>query len=171
MTKLVRSRWLEIGQVLFLRVNGRNEVEVHKKRPRSRYLERTSLSNKGVWHSTPSCRFVFFSSVFAGFVAIYNVFLKLINIFVFFVVNVSGFLVFGFHPDRNHRKCFYCHGKHFAKENFCYLALPGRNCFILGNETGNLERAVSLHLARSGTQSELRIRRIFPSRGAWQFAR
>ena len=31
-------------------------------------------------------------------------------------------------------------------------------------------RAVTLHLARSGTQSELRIRRILPARGAWQFA-
>ena len=31
-------------------------------------------------------------------------------------------------------------------------------------------RAVTLHLARSGTQSELRIRRILSARGAWQFA-
>ena len=31
-------------------------------------------------------------------------------------------------------------------------------------------RAVTLHLARSGTQSELGIRRILPARGAWQFA-
>ena len=149
----------------------RNEVEIHKMRAISnwKYLDRTSLVNKGliIWHSTPSCRLIcVFLSCLPGFYAIYNVFLKLINIFVFIVVNASGFLVFRFHPDRNHRKCFYCHGKFFAKENFCYLALPGRNCSILGNETGNPERAVSLHLARSGTQSELRICRIFPARGA-----
>ena len=38
--------------------------------------------------------------------------------------------------------------------------------FICGNETGSPGRAVSLHLARSGSQSEHRIRRILPTRGA-----
>ena len=38
--------------------------------------------------------------------------------------------------------------------------------FICGNETGSLGRAVSLHLARSGSQSEHRILRILPARGA-----
>ena len=38
--------------------------------------------------------------------------------------------------------------------------------FICGNETGSPGRAVSLHLARSGSQSEHRIRRILPARGA-----
>ena len=38
--------------------------------------------------------------------------------------------------------------------------------FICGNETGSPKRAVSLHLARSGSQSEQRIRRILPARGA-----
>ena len=41
----------------------------------------------------------------------------------------------------------------------------GRN-FICGNETGSLGRAVSLHPARSSSQSEHRIRRIQPARGA-----
>ena len=36
--------------------------------------------------------------------------------------------------------------------------------FICGNETGSPGRAVSLHLARSGSQSEHRIRRILPAR-------
>ena len=38
--------------------------------------------------------------------------------------------------------------------------------FIGGNETGGPGRAVSLHRARSGSQSEHRIRRILPARGA-----
>ena len=38
--------------------------------------------------------------------------------------------------------------------------------FIYGDETGSPGRAVSLHLARSGSQSEHRIRRILPARGA-----
>ena len=38
--------------------------------------------------------------------------------------------------------------------------------FICGNETGIPGRAVSLHLARSGSQSEHRTRRILPARGA-----
>ena len=38
--------------------------------------------------------------------------------------------------------------------------------FICGNETGSPRRAVSLHLARSGSQSQHRIRRILPARGA-----
>ena len=38
--------------------------------------------------------------------------------------------------------------------------------FICGNETGSPGRAVSLHLARSGSQSEHRIRRILPARRA-----
>ena len=41
-----------------------------------------------------------------------------------------------------------------------------RRNFICGNETGSPGRAVSLHLARSGSQSENRIRRILPARGA-----
>ena len=38
--------------------------------------------------------------------------------------------------------------------------------FICRNEKGSPGRAVSLHLARSGSQSEHRIRRILPARRA-----
>ena len=38
--------------------------------------------------------------------------------------------------------------------------------FVCGNKTGSPGRAVSLHLARSGSQLEHRIRRILPARGA-----
>ena len=38
--------------------------------------------------------------------------------------------------------------------------------FVCGNETGSPGRAVSLHLARSGSQLEHRTRRILPARGA-----
>ena len=50
-----------------------------------------------------------------------------------------------------------------AKENFRALAW---RTFVCGNKTGSPGRAVSLHLARSGSQSEHRIRRILPARGA-----
>ena len=52
--------------------------------------------------------------------------------------------------QKNHRKSFYCHGKYFAKENFRAPAWTLAKCYC-GNETGNPERAVSLHLARSRT--------------------
>ena len=58
--------------------------------------------------STFSYHFVFLLFVFAGFWC--KTFLKLINIFVFFVfilVDACGFPVFWFHQDRNHKKSFY----------------------------------------------------------------
>ena len=74
----------------------------------------------------------------------------------------SRFLV----PSRqiNHRKSFYCHGKYLRKKTFVHPLELWRK-FICGNETGNPGRAVSLHLARSGSQSEHRICRILPARG------
>ena len=70
----------------------------------------------------------------------------------------------------NHRKSFYYHGKYFAKENFRAPAWTSAKCYC-GNKTGNPERAVSLHLARSGSQSEHRIHRILPARGACHMIR
>ena len=55
--------------------------------------------------------------------------------------------------QRNHRKSFYCNGKHFAKENFRAPVWSLAECYY-GNKTGNPEVAVSLHLARSGSQSQ-----------------
>ena len=57
LTTRVRSRWLDIGQVLFLRVYSRDEVEVHKfakkkrTRPISSHFNRTNLVIKGfiIW--------------------------------------------------------------------------------------------------------------------------
>ena len=48
LTKLVRSRWLGIGQVLFLRVYGpRRTINSQKRtRPISSHLDRTNLVNK-----------------------------------------------------------------------------------------------------------------------------
>ena len=78
-------------------------------------------------------------------------------------VRFSRFLVPS--RQRNHRKSFCCHGKYFAKENFRAPAwTSARGC--CGNKTGNPERAVSLHLARSGNQSQREIWFILPARGA-----
>ena len=67
--------------------------------------------------------------------------------------------------QRNHRKSFYCHGKYFAKENFRAPAWTSAQCYC-GNKTCNPERAVSLHLACSGSQSQRGIWLILPARGA-----
>ena len=67
--------------------------------------------------------------------------------------------------QRNHRKSFYCHEKYFAKENFRAPAWTLAKCYC-GNKTGNPEWAVSLHLARSGSQSQRGIWFILPARGA-----
>ena len=60
---------------------------------------------------------------------------------------------------------FYCHGKYFAKENFGTPAWTPAKCFC-GNKTGNPERAVLLHPARSGSQSQRGNWFILPARGA-----
>ena len=89
------------------------------------------------FHAFMSLNLCFFLLCLPGFVAIYNVFLKLINIFVFIVFNPSGFLVFGFHPDRNHTKCFYCHGKYVAPEGkFLLPRFTWAKLFYLGERNG-----------------------------------
>ena len=72
--------------------------------------------------------------------------------------------------QRNHRKSFYCLGKYFAKENFRAPAWTSAKCYC-GNKTGTPERAVSLHLARSGSQSQRGILFILPARGACHIIR
>ena len=56
------------------------------------------------------------------------------------------------------------------KKTFVHSLELWRN-FICGNETGSPGRAVSLHLARSGSQWEHRIRCILPARGACHIIR
>ena len=65
-------------------------------------------------------------------------------------------------PIEKSQKIFLLPRKIFCKKkNFRASAK-----FYCGNETGNPERAVSAHLARSGSQSEHRIRLILSARGA-----
>ena len=68
---------------------------------------------------------------------------------------------------RNNRNSFYCHGKYFPNENVRAPDWTSAKCYC-GNKTGNPERAVSLHLARSGSQSQRGIWFILPgpARGA-----
>ena len=67
--------------------------------------------------------------------------------------------------QRNQRKYFYCHGNYFAKENFHVPAWISAK-YYCGNKTGLPERAVSLHLARSVSQSQRGIWFILPARAA-----
>ena len=62
--------------------------------------------------------------------------------------------------QRHHRKYFYFHRKYFAKETFVQ---PPRLC---RNFTAGTRRVVSLHLARSGSQSQRGNWIILPSHGA-----
>ena len=88
--------------------------------------DRTSLVNEGfiMLRSTPSCRFVFLLLCLPVFVA--KCILETHQHFCFLCFHsrlpfrFSRFLVPS--RQRNHRKSFYCHGKYFAKENFCVPA-------------------------------------------------
>ena len=76
----------------------------------------------------------------------------------------SRFLV----PSRqmNHRNSFNYHGKYYGKEIYRAPAWTSAK-FYCRNKTGNPERAaVSLHLARSGRQSQRRIWFILPAHGS-----
>ena len=94
-----------------------------------------------------------------------NVFLKLINNFVFFVfILVDAFS--GSIKTEKTQEIFLPWQKIIsAKENFRALAWTLAK-FYLRERNGQSRRAVSLHLARSGSQSERRIRRILPARWA-----
>ena len=95
-----------------------------------------------------------------------NVFLKLINIFVFFVfILVDAFPGF-IKTEKSQKNLFALAENNFGERKLSCTRLNFGEIFIWGNETDNPGRAVSLHLARSGSQSEHRIRRILPARGA-----
>ena len=163
LTKLVRSRWLDIGLVLFLRLYGLRLVSVHKnaKRERGQYpviLTELAWSIKDLSYGIKSTEKMIFVLVCFRALKRKPVICKSDNAFRF-----SRFLI----PSRqkNQTKSFYCHGKYFAKENVRAPAWTSAKCYC-GNKTGNPERAVSLHLARLGSQSQRGIWFILPARGA-----
>ena len=95
-----------------------------------------------------------------------NVFLKLISTFLFSLFH-SRWRFFLFHKDREIPKnIFTLAESNFDEKKTLVHSLELWRNFICGNETGSPGRAVSLHLARSGSQSEHRIRYILPARGA-----
>ena len=142
----------------------RDEVEVHKnaKRERDQYpaiLTEPAWSMKDRLYGIKSTEKVILVLVYFRALKRKLVICKSDGAFRF-----SRFLV----PSRqkNNRKSFYCQGKYFAKENFRAPAWTSAKCYC-GNKTGSPERAVSLHLARSGSQSLRGIWSILPARGAW----
>ena len=82
-----------------------------------------------------------------------NVFLKLISIFVSLFSFSMTLSVFSFHPNRE------------ITENL--FTVTGTSAkFYCGNKTGNPKRAVSLHLACLGNQSQCRIWFTLPAHRA-----
>ena len=95
-------------------------------------------------------------------VLLQNVFLKVISNFVFFVFILVDAFSGSIKTEKSQKTFLPWQKISSAKQKFRTL---WRN-FICGNEMGGPGRAVSLHLARLGSQSEHRIRRILPARGA-----
>ena len=69
-------------------------------------------------------------------------------------------------PTEKSQKIFLLPWKIFYKRKLFMHLLELRQNFIAGTKTGNPERAISAHLTCSGSQSEHRIRLIFPACGA-----
>ena len=138
-------------------------VSVHKdaKRERGQYpaiLTELAWSIKDLLYGIKSTEKMIFVLVYFRPLKMKPVIRKSDNAFRF-----SCFLVPS--RQRNHRKSYYCHGKIIANGNFHTPAWTSAKCYC-GNKTGNPERAVSLHLARSGSQSQRGVWFILPARGA-----
>ena len=146
----------------------RDEVEVHKnaKRERGQYpaiLTELGWSIKDLLYGIKSTEKMIFIFVYFRALKRKPVISKSDNAFWF-----SRFLVPS--RQRNERKSFYCYGKYFAKENPRAPAWTSAKCYC-GNKTGNPEQALSLHLARSGSQSQHGIWFILPAHGAYHIIR
>ena len=181
----VRSWWLDIGWVLFLPFY--DEVEVHKNVLHTCLFSRTENAKVIVRAPISWLDKRRKYNHLIGYIQISNSkplphlyltlcfyfcfktrFLKFINIFVFILIDAFGFPVFWFHKDREITKTLFT----FAENNFGNLRKLSCTrlnfClnFTCGIEAGSPRWAISLDLARSGSQSEQRIRRILPARGA-----
>ena len=132
------------------------------------YPDWINAENTIIWLVTFQIQIFKFSNskqtfVFAAFCC-KTYFLRLINLF--FSLFQSRWRFFWFHKDRVITKnVFTLAESNFGEKTFVQSLELWRN-FICGNETGSPGGAVSVHLARSGSQSEHRIRCVLPARGA-----
>ena len=132
------------------------------------YPDWINAENTIVWLVTFQIQIFKFSNskqtfVFAGFVA--KRILKTYQRFCFLcfiLVDVFS----GSIKTENTKHLFTLAESNFGEKKTFEHSLELWRNFICGNETGSPGRAVSLHLARSGSQSEHRIRCILPARGA-----
>ena len=141
----------------------RDEVEVHKdaKRERGQYpaiLTKLAWSIKDLLYGIKSTDKMIFVLVYFRALKRKPVIYKSDDVFRF-----SHFLVSS--QQRNHIKSFYCQGKYFVNKNLPTPAWTSAKCYC-GNKMGNPEWAVSLHLARSGSQSQHGILFILSARRA-----
>ena len=132
----------------------RDEVEVHKnaKRERGQYpaiLNELAWSIKDLLYGIKSTEKMILLLVYFQALKRKPVIYNSDNAFRF-----SRFLL----PSRQRitENLFTVKEKYFAKENFLAPTWTSAKCYC-GNKTGNPERAVSLHLARSGGQSQSRL--------------
>ena len=141
----------------------RDFASVHKnaKRERGQYLAiltELAWSIKDLLYGTKNTENIIFVLVYFRALKRKPVICKSDGLFSLFSLSLT-LSVFS-SRQRNHRKSFYCHRKYFSKENFRAPAWTWAK-FYCRNKTGNPERAISANLARSGSQSEHRIRLIF----------
>ena len=144
----------------FLCFYGPRQSRVHKnaKREWGQYpviLTELAWSIKDLLYGIKSTEKIIFILVYFQALKRKPVICKSDNVFQF-----SRFLVPS--QQRNHKKSFYCHEKYFGKENFHTPAWTSAKCYC-SNKTANRERAVSLHLARLGSQSQHLIWFILPA--------
>ena len=94
-----------------------------------------------------------------------NVFLKAVNIFVIIVFILVDAFSCSIKTEKSQKIFLPEQEIILVKETFVHPLELWRN-FIFGSEMDSPGQAVSLHLARPGSQSEQRIRRILPARWA-----
>ena len=137
------------------------------------YISNSNFQIQNRFHAFISlCVFTF---VFCRFL-LQKVFFKLINIFCSlfsFSLTLSVFPFSGFWQESMKRYSLVSgeitknfSRKQFRRKKILVHPLELWRNFICGNEMDSLGRAVLLHLTRSGSQSEHRIRHILPARGA-----
>ena len=137
----------------------RDKVEVHKNAKRE-FCQYPAVSTKLVWSIKDSLYGI--KKTEQMILVLPEVYFRGLKRKAVICKNDGAFQFSSSIPTEESQKIFYCHGKYFAKENFRAPAWTSAKCYC-GNKMSNPERAVSLHLACLGTQSQCGIWFILPA--------